>query len=229
MPVFRLSEEHIFPPAELASEDGVLAVGGDTDPDRLLLAYQNGIFPWPHEDLPLLWFSPNPRFVLEPKKAKISHSLRKALKQKPYHICADKAFDSVIKRCATVSRRGQHGTWITDDMMAGYFQLHKMGYAHSIEAYLGDTLVGGLYGVSLGGVFFGESMFADMPDASKICFAVLLKNLVAWGFDLVDCQSYTDHLARFGAEHWPRIKFLHVLQNSLKKPTKRGEWKLDPT
>jgi leucyl/phenylalanyl-tRNA--protein transferase len=225
--VYLLSEDLAFPPAELANDDGVVAVGGDVSPSRLVLAYQSGIFPWPVDGLPLLWFSPDPRFVLEPARAHLSKSLRRAMKRAPYRITADTAFTEVIDFCAHTSRPGQSGTWITPELRDGYVRLHQLGIAHSIEAWEDDKLVGGLYGVSLGGGFFGESMFARAPDASKIAFGTLCAQLTKWGFPLIDCQVRTQHLARFGAEDWSRTKFLERLGPVLEMPSRRGEWQLD--
>ncbi|HSK81600.1 MAG TPA: leucyl/phenylalanyl-tRNA--protein transferase [Thermoanaerobaculia bacterium] len=216
-----------FPPASWASPDGVLAIGGQPDPETLKEAYGRGIFPWPHEGWPLLWFCPDPRFVLVPEEAHVSRSLRKVMRRGTYEVRADTAFRDVISRCAGKPRPGQDGTWITKDMVAGYTALHEEGLAHSIEAFRDNRLVGGLYGISLGAVFFGESMFADEPDASKVAFATLLANLVRWRFALVDCQSYTDHLARFGAEDWPRGRFLKLLKKALREPTRQGPWTLE--
>lgn len=226
MPVYLLTDELIFPPAEGASDEGVVAVGGDCTPERLVLAYSQGIFPWPVDGLPLLWFSPDPRFVLEPRRAHLSRSLRKRMKKDDYEVRADTAFAKVVERCSQVPRPGQDGTWITDDLKCGFERLHELGFAHSIEAWKDDCLVGGLYGVSLGRAFFGESMFATEPDASKVAFATLLAQLAEWEFDLVDCQVYTDHLARFGAEHWPRRRFLGALGNALAGSTRRGKWRI---
>ena len=216
-----------FPHPSTASPDGVVAAGARPTPELLKEAYTHGIFPWPHRGLPLLWFSPDPRFVLEPRAAHIHRSLKKAMKKTALVIRADTAFGDVMKGCATSARAGQRGTWITKDMIAGYSNLHEEGIAHSIEAWDGDALVGGLYGVSFGSVFFGESMFARAADASKIAFGTLLANLVHWGFDLVDCQSYTAHLERFGAVHWPRDRFLGVLEGYLDKPSRPGPWTLE--
>jgi leucyl/phenylalanyl-tRNA--protein transferase len=217
----------VFPPPERATADGILAIGGRPDPDLLLAAYSRGIFPWPHTGLPLLWFCPDPRFVLVPEEAHVSRSLRKVMRRGTYEVRADTAFRDVIARCAGKPRPGQDGTWITKDMVAGYTALHDEGLAHSIEAWKDDHLVGGLYGISLGAAFYGESMFADEPDASKVAFATLLANLVRWRFALVDCQSYTDHLARFGAEDWPRARFLRLLKKALQEPTRQGPWRLE--
>ncbi len=222
-----LGKEIWFPPATVSTSEGVVAVGGDFRIERLLLAYRSGIFPWPMKGYPLLWFSPDPRFVLLPTHAHVPRSLRKRMKKCPYEIRADTAFDQVIRACGQVERPGQRGTWVTADLVRGYESLFVHGIAHSIEAWHEGELVGGLYGVSLGAVFFGESMFAIAPDASKVAFATLLGNLLPWGFAMVDCQVYTDHLARFGAEEWPRELFLQELERCLSVPTKRGPWTLD--
>jgi leucyl/phenylalanyl-tRNA--protein transferase len=229
MPVYLLTEELRFPPPEGASPEGIVAIGGDFRPERLLLGYAQGIFPWPSEGLPLLWFSPDPRFVLEPNHAHIPRSLRKQLKREPYSIRLDTAFGRVIRACAETKRPGQRGTWITDDLIDGYEALFALGFAHSVEAWDGDKLVGGLYGVSLGKAFFGESMFAHAPDASKLAFAMLLAQLKAWDLRIVDCQVYTEHLARFGAEEWPRDLFLGTLREALAHDTRRGKWTMELT
>lgn len=226
MPVYLLTDELIFPPPEGASPEGVVAIGGDFAPERLLLAYGQGIFPWPTDGFPLLWFSPDPRFVLVPERAHVGRSLRKTIRRGDYRVTADLAFDRVIRACADRPRPGQSGTWIIDELVDGFETLHERGFAHSIEAWQGDALVGGVYGVSLGSVFFGESMFADTPDASKVAFTTLLGNLVEWGFTLVDCQVHTQHLARFAAEPWPRARFLAALHRGLERPTRRGPWAL---
>lgn len=217
----------IFPPADQATPDGVLAIGGKPEPDLLLAAYSRGIVPWPHRGYPLLWFCPDPRFVLVPAAAHVGRSLRKVMRRGVFEVRADTAFRDVIRACARKKRPGQRGTWINRDMIRGYTALHKSGFAHSIEAWQDGRLVGGLYGISLGGVFFGESMFADVPDASKVAFATLLGNLIRWEFPLVDCQSYTDHLASFGAEDWPRQDFLNALEETLRIPTRMGPWRLE--
>jgi len=217
----------VFPPPERATPDGILAVGGRPEPDLLLAAYSRGIFPWPHPGLPLLWFCPDPRFVLIPRQAHLSRSLRKAMRRDGIEVHADTAFEAVIRSCARKRRPGQRGTWITRGMIKGYTALHERGFAHSIEAWQDGRLAGGLYGISLGAVFYGESMFADVPDASKIAFATLLGNLIHWDFQLVDCQSYTEHLAAFGAEEWPRERFLAALEEALEIPTRMGPWTLE--
>lgn len=227
MPIYLLNDELIFPPPEGASREGVVAAGGDLRPERLLLAYSQGIFPWPHADMPLLWFSPNPRFVLNLSQAHVGTSLRKAIRAQPYEIKLDARFVDVMRGCQHSPRPGQDGTWITDDLIEGYALLHARGFAHSVEAYEDGELVGGLYGVSLGKAFFGESMFASRPDASKIAAVTMFGNLRAWGFHFVDCQVYTDHLARFGAQPVPRTAFLQSLRQALAEPTRRGPWQLD--
>ncbi len=207
----------LFPPVSSASPDGVVAVGGRPDPETLKAAYTRGIFPWPHEGVPLLWFSPDPRFVLRPQEAHVSRSLRREMRRGTFGVRADTAFEAVIRGCSARPRPGQDGTWITEEMIAGYTALHAEGLAHSIEAWRGGKLAGGLYGISLGGVFFGESMFAEEPNASKVAFATLLANLIHWRFTMVDCQAYTDHLASFGAVEWPRSRFLAALKRALQR------------
>ena len=224
MPVFKLDERLEFPPADLA-EDGLLAVGGDLRPERLVLAYSRGIFPWYEEGLPILWHSPDPRMVLETARLRTPASLRKAMRKHPYRLTLDTAFPEVIAACATAPRPGQEGTWITAEMREAYVKLFRLGLAHSAEAWRGGALVGGLYGVSLGGIFFGESMFARAPDASKIAFVALVSELERRRIELVDCQVYTDHLARFGAEEWPRVRYLRALRHALRRPTQRGRWR----
>lgn len=224
MPVYQLTDDLLFPPPERADPSGLLAVGGDLRPERLLLGYSRGIFPWYEEGLPILWHSPDPRMCMRPSELHVSRSLRKTLRQGAFEIRFDAAFDRVIRHCAAIPRREGDGTWITEEMIAAYDALHTLGYAHSAESWLGGELVGGLYGVSLGGCFFGESMFALQPSASKVAFATLVARLVDWGFDLIDCQVHTDHLSRFGATEWPRNRFLSALADSLEKPTRRGSW-----
>lgn len=214
-----------FPPATNANEDGILAVGGDLSPQRLVAAYQRGIFPWYSEGLPILWHCPDPRFVLEPGKLHVPKSLKKTQKAAPYRLTLDTAFEDVIDGCAATRRPGQRGTWITRDMRQAYVTLHHLGLAHSCEAWLGDQLVGGLYGVSLGRVFYGESMFARADDASKLAFVTLAEWMREWGVQLIDCQQETAHLARFGAEPWPRPRFLAAVATLSKLPTKRGPWR----
>ncbi|SNZ11767.1 leucyl/phenylalanyl-tRNA--protein transferase [Persephonella hydrogeniphila] len=213
-----------FPDPYTAPGDYPVAVGGDLSPERLLFAYSLGIFPWYSEGEPILWWSLDPRMVLFPKNLRISRSLKKVLRNKGFKVSFDGDFVSVIKNCATVRRKGQTGTWLTPEMIEAYVELHRLGYAHSVEVYLKGELVGGLYGVSLGGVFFGESMFHKVSDASKVAFVHLVKRLEKWGFDMVDCQQSTPHMARLGAVEIPRRKFLDILQKSLKKRTLKGNW-----
>ena len=226
MTVFLLNEddEESFPPAEEAGEGGLLAVGGDLKPRRLLAAYAQGIFPWYSEGQPILWHSPDPRFVLEPQRLHLPRSLQKTLRRGRFEVRFDTAFEDVIDACARVRRPGQRGTWITRDMKRAYVTLHRLGFAHSAESWVSGRLQGGLYGVSLGAAFFGESMFALLPDASKVAFVALVERLVGWGFTLIDCQQETEHLARFGAQAWPRPRFLAALAEALRTPTRWGSW-----
>ena len=226
MPVYLLDKELSFPDPENANEEGIVAVGGDVSPERLLVAYRSGIFPWPARGYPLLWFSPDPRFALTPSRAHVSRSLRKVIRKGQLHVTADTAFDRVITACAAVPRPHQHGTWITRELQDGYRGLHDLGYAHSIEAWRDDELVGGLYGVALGGTFAGESMFASEPDASKVAFTTLLGHLAMWGSRIVDCQVHTEHLARFGATMWPRERFLGEWRAAVSEPSVMAPWKL---
>jgi leucyl/phenylalanyl-tRNA--protein transferase len=226
VPVFRLSEELVFPDPELAADEGLLAVGGDLSPERLVLAYSQGIFPWFSPGEPYLWWSPDPRLVLEPKQIKLSRSLKKVLRKDRYQITADTAFEQVIRKCSTKPRPDQEGTWITDDMHNAYVELHRLGYAHSVESWLEGELVGGLYGVSLGTMFFGESMYADHPDASKCALAVLAQTLVHWNFELIDCQVDTPHLRRFGAYDMNRQEFVARVRRSCSMPSRVGVWQL---
>ena len=227
MAFYWIGKELIFPSPDEAEPSGLLAVGGDLEPDRLLLAYSIGIFPWYSEGEPILWFSPDPRMILLPSALRVSRSLAKSLRRTQLEIRLDTAFEKVIRGCAEVRRPRGEGTWITADMIKAYCRLYKMGYAHSAEAWDGRRLVGGVYGVSLGGCFFAESMFTLCANASKIALVALVRQLQAWRFDFVDCQIYTDHLARFGATQWPRRRFLEALRKSLKKATRRGKWKFE--
>ena len=224
MPVFTLSKRLSFPPPHLAIKEGLLAVGGDLSPERILLAYRNGIFPWYSPGEPILWWSPDPRLVLYPQELSVSKSLRKVIKRKTFQITFDKSFDDVILACADAKRSYGEGTWITDEMKAAYCQLHRQGYAHSVEAWQGDTLVGGLYGVAIGRVFFGESMFSRVSNASKAAFVTLVENLRKLKFSLIDCQVRTDHLVRFGAREIPRKLFLEQLEKAVgrSKPIAEG-------
>ncbi|MGC3997747.1 MAG: leucyl/phenylalanyl-tRNA--protein transferase [Anaeromyxobacter sp.] len=226
MPVYRLPREPVFPDPSDADPDGLLAVGGDLSPKRLLTAYAEGIFPWYSGDSPILWWSPDPRLVLEPAALHVPRSLRRTMKQGRFRFTADTAFGQVIRRCAARERPGQDGTWITDEMVEAYDQLHALGAAHAFEAWDDEGLAGGLYGVSLGAAFFGESMFADRPDASKAAFVTAVEWLAAQGIGLVDCQVKTEHLQRFGAREVPRAEFLRRLAEALERPTLKGPWRL---
>jgi len=223
MPVFLLSDKIGFPPPHLAREDGVLAVGGDLSQNRLLLAYQMGIFPWFSDDEPIIWWSPDPRLVLFPKDIHVSKSLKKTIRKGVFRVTMDTAFSQVITSCADI-RVQNEGTWIVDDMIEAYCKLHESGFAHSVEAWCDGELVGGLYGISLGKCFFGESMFSHVSNASKVAFVRLVEYLDALSFDMIDCQVKTRHLMTFGACEIPRKHFLKQLAKSLKSPTKRGKW-----
>jgi leucyl/phenylalanyl-tRNA--protein transferase len=224
--IFLLSEDLIFPNPKLADPHGLLAVGGDLSVERLLLAYENGIFPWYSEDQPILWFSPDPRLVLFPDKLIVSRSLRKTLKKKVFEIKFDSNFEKVIVECSKIERKDQDGTWITTDMIDAYINLHNIGYAHSVETYFEGSLVGGLYGVSLGGAFFGESMFYQMKDASKVALYYLVYKLKDWDFDFIDSQVVTEHMKSLGAEEISRSKYLELLRLTLNKKTKICMWNI---
>jgi leucyl/phenylalanyl-tRNA--protein transferase len=223
MPVRPLGRALVFPPLDHA-EDGLLAVGGDLSPERLLVAYRSGIFPWYDESLPILWHSPDPRCVLPLDRLHVGRTLRRFVTQGIYDIRYDTAFERVIRACQKTPRPGQDGTWITEEMARAYLVLHRMGYAHSIEAWRDGELVGGLYGVSLGRVFFGESMFSWKPNASKVALVRLAERVRRWGFPLIDAQVPTPHTVAMGAEEWPRATFIEVLRRELAHPTRRGSW-----
>jgi leucyl/phenylalanyl-tRNA--protein transferase len=225
VPIYKLDQRLWFPPVELA-EEGLLAVGGDLSPERLLLAYRRGIFPWYEDGLPILWHSPDPRMVLDVDELHVPRSLEKNLRRAPYELRFDTAFRAVMSACAESPRPGQNGTWITDEMLDAYCRLHELGFAHSAEAWQGGELVGGLYGVSLGSIYFGESMFARAPDASKIAFVTLARLLRARGVRHIDCQVHTEHLERFGAKEIPRSRYLEILRVGLDLPTLQGLWTL---
>ena len=226
MELRRCIEDWPFPDPREAKEEGLLAFGGDLRPERLLSAYAQGVFPW-YESSPILWFSPDPRMVLVPRELRISRSLKKTLRQNLYTVSLDTAFERVISACAEISRSGQEGTWITPEMIDAYVGLHHMGYAHSTEAWRDGELVGGAYGISLGSVFFGESMFATASDASKVAFVSLVKQLETWEVGLIDCQMSTPHLASFGATEWTREMFLDALTRGIEEPTQMGPWSFD--
>ncbi|MBE9502662.1 MAG: leucyl/phenylalanyl-tRNA--protein transferase [Proteobacteria bacterium] len=212
MPVYQLINEVIFPPPCHAEPDGLLAVGGDLSPERLLLAYASGVFPWYSDNDPILWWSPDPRFILYPNELKVSRSLEKTIRKGKFEVTIDRDFDNVITNCAQVRVKKGEGTWITDDMRSAYCHLHEMGYAHSVESWHNGILVGGLYGVSLGRCFFGESMFSLMTDASKVAFVSLGKELAKRDFELIDCQMPSDHLISFGARGIGRDLFIKGLE-----------------
>ncbi|MDM8541123.1 leucyl/phenylalanyl-tRNA--protein transferase [Desulfococcaceae bacterium HSG9] len=224
MPIFYLSEKISFPPPRLAQSNGLLAVGGDLSVKRLLLAYRLGIFPWFSHDEPILWWSPDPRLVLYPNEFRISKSLKKIIRKKVFKITLDTAFPQVITECAYSRRRREEGTWITEEMIDAYCEVHEQGYAHSAEAWCDGELVGGLYGISLGRCFFGESMFTQVSNASKVAFTALTLFLKKRAFEIIDCQVTTDHLMRFGAREIERKKFLAQLKNALDAPTLKGKW-----
>jgi leucyl/phenylalanyl-tRNA--protein transferase len=224
--LFHLSEELRFPLPRLASADGLLAVGGDLSVQRLILAYQMGIFPWYSTGEPILWWSPDPRLVLFPQAFHISRSLKRVVRKKVFQITFDTAFDQVVAGCAA-ERPDAQGTWIVPEMAEAYQRLHRIGVAHSVEAWQEGVLAGGLYGVSLGGCFFGESMFSRSSNASKVALAALISFVQKKGFDLVDCQVTSGHLLRLGAKEIPRRAFLEILERSMEKPTLKGKWHPD--
>ena len=218
MPVFQLTEQLIFPHPSLAEADGLLAIGGDLSANRLFLAYQHGIFPWYNDDEPILWWSPDPRFVLFPKKLKVAKSMRSYFNQKKFRVTFNQAFSEVILQCKNVFRKDQDGTWITDEVESAYLELHRLGFMHSVEVWKAEKLVGGLYGGMFGKCFFGESMFAHEKNASKYGFISLVKTLEKFGIELIDAQVHTKHLENFGAEMIPKEQFLSFLENtSLRK------------
>ncbi|PCK10166.1 MAG: leucyl/phenylalanyl-tRNA--protein transferase [Alteromonadaceae bacterium] len=223
-----LDEQHLeFPDTSqaLCDPDGLLAVGGDLSPERLLQAYSRGIFPWFSDDQPILWWSPDPRTVLVPAELHVGRSVRKLLNKKPFKITMDHAFHQVIRQCASISRNGENGTWITDDMLEAYLDLHHAGFAHSVEAWQGDQLVGGLYGIALGKAFFGESMFSSASGASKIAFVHLVKQLQRWQFELIDCQMKTEYLMSFGAKEVSREQFESKLKLAIPEILAPKEWR----
>jgi leucyl/phenylalanyl-tRNA--protein transferase len=227
MPVFLLSDNIAFPPVHLASKSGLLAVGGDLSQARLLCAYRLGIFPWFSEKEPILWWSPDPRLVLYPDELKIARSLKKNIKKKIFKVTADTAFEQVINQCAKVRLHNNEPTWIVDDMIRAYIRLHESGIAHSVEAWHNNDLVGGLYGVSIGRCFFGESMFTLKSNASKVAFVRLVEYLHQASFQLIDCQMTTEHLLRFGAKVIPRKLFVKQLHKAVNEPYHCNSWIFD--
>jgi len=226
VPVFQLTSDLIFPAAHLASEEGVLAVGGDLSSERLLLAYCNGIFPWYIEGEPIMWWSPDPRLVLYPEQLHVSKSMKQVLRNNRFQITFDTDFKSVIGHCAEVSRKDQTSQdgWITDDMMHAYTRLFHMGFAHSVEVREKGQLVGGLYGVAIGACFFGESMFSTQSNASKAGFITLVGELQKRDFQMIDCQVTTDHLVSLGAEEITRDQFLQEIKGAVSKAENVGSW-----
>ncbi len=213
--MYFLSKELYFPPVSEASYEGILAVGGDLSIERLLLAYQNGIFPWFEEDEPILWWSPPQRMVVNPKEYKVSKSLRNILNRNIFEITFNQNFSEVINHCQNIKRKGQQGTWITDSMMDAYLKLHNLGIAKSVEVWQNNELVGGLYGVDLGKVFCGESMFSKVPNASKVAFVSLIEKLKQENYLLLDCQVHNDHLEKLGAFEISRENYLKILKSKL--------------
>ncbi len=223
-----LQQDTPFPPTAqaLTQPNGLLAAGGDLSPDRLLDAYRQGIFPWFGNDDPILWWSPDPRMILVPEEFKISHSLRKTLRRGSYQVRTDTAFEQVMRACAA-PREGQDGTWIQEEMIQAYCALHRLGYAHSVETWMEGELVGGLYGISIGKMFYGESMFSRRSDASKIALAHLCKQLQRWDFGMIDCQMNTSHLASLGAREIPRDIFIPQVARLTRSQDTPHRWEFD--
>lgn len=224
MPVYKITDELIFPFPDLAREDGLLGVGGDLSPTRLLLAYENGIFPWFSANDPIMWWSPDPRCIIRPGDIHVSRSLKKFMRKTDFSISADTDFRSVIEACSKVPRKEEGGTWIGKEMVEAYCELHHLGMAHSIEFWHEKKLVGGMYGISIGASFFGESMFSFLPNASKIALLILCRFLERKNFVMLDCQLYNPHLESMGAIEIDRAEFLEMLKESNKIATKRGSW-----
>ncbi len=220
---YKLNNNKNFPPVELATPEGIVAFGGDLSAERLLNAYSKGIFPWYSDDEPILWWSPDPRLVLFPDELKISKSLKKLLNKKKFKITFDKNFKGVINACRQ-PRKKEHGTWITDDMINAYCKLHELGYAHSVEVWAEEELAGGLYGISLGRCFFGESMFSKISNTSKIALVYLVEKLKERNFLIIDCQVYSEHICSLGAKEIPRIEFIEILNEALKFENLKGKW-----
>tara|TARA_R110000850_G_scaffold189247_10_gene315104 strand:+ start:2463 stop:3206 length:744 start_codon:yes stop_codon:yes gene_type:complete len=220
--------DQAFPPAHQAMRDpnGLLAIGGDLSVGRLIRAYSQGIFPWYNPDEPILWWSPNPRAVLMPEEMRVSRSLGKSIRRADYAVSLDQAFGEVVNHCSGPRTRSR-GTWLGSEMREAYMQLHLKGYAHSVEVWRAGKLVGGLYGVALGRVFFGESMFSLATDASKIALHWLCQQLMSWGFGLIDCQVGSAHLSSLGAREVSRERFLNLLREAIKAPPRTGQWCFD--
>ncbi len=226
-PVFLLNDEIEFPPVHLARSDGLLAMGGDLSLKRLLLAYRMGIFPWFSHREPILWWSPDPRLILFPRELKTSRRLQRTIRQAHFQVTMDHAFEAVICGCADALRKNSRGTWIVGEMIKAYCRLHESGHAHSVEAWYEGELAGGAYGIAIGRVFFGESMFTRVSNASKVAFVKLVAHLDVQGFDMIDCQMTTRHLLHFGAREVPRSVFLKKLEKSVASPVRPGKWKLE--
>ena len=226
MPVFRLIDDLIFPATDLAEPEGLLAIGGDLSPERLLMAYTSGIFPWYSEGEPLLWWSPSPRLVLFPEEFHLPRSLRRTINKNKFTVTADTAFADVIASCSKASHRDQDGTWITTAMQQAYIRLHELGFAHSIECWHEGTLAGGLYGVCIDSFFFGESMFTTITDASKVALATLIKEAPTLNIAIIDCQMTTEHLLRFGAREISREHFQEQLEAHIDTCRPQKKWRL---
>lgn len=225
MAVFLLDDSLRFPHPVHAESSGLLAVGGDLRPERLIEAYKSGIFPWFSEGDPIMWFSPDPRLIIDLCGLNVSRKLQKLIRQGSFEVGFDSSFKDVVMRCAKAQRKGQSGTWITDDMISAYSELHSLGYAHSVETYHEGELVGGLYGVSIGGAFFGESMFFDKSNASKFALYNLVEKLKAWDFDFIDSQVPNEHMKSMGGREVDRQSFLNMLDQSLRKESRVGSWR----
>lgn len=226
MTIYRLQKTITFPSVESASSGGLLAFGGDLSIERLLAAYSRGIFPWYSEGEPILWWSPDPRLVLELTRVKFSKSLIRVIRSGRFTVTVDKSFHDVIDNCATAPRSMEDGTWIVEEMQEAYNRLHEAGFAHSIEVWRENELAGGLYGVSLGAAFFGESMFALQSNASKVALFYLVELLRSWDFHFIDCQVRTQHLIRMGASEIPRREFIRRLEEALRHETRQGKWRV---
>jgi len=227
MPVYLLTGDLVFPSPELAGEGGLLAVGGDLSIPRLILAYRQGIFPWYNPGEPIFWWSPDPRLILEPSDLHVSRRLGRIIRQERFQVTLDRAFKEVIRACSETRMKRGEGTWITPEMIKAYTELHYLGKAHSVETWQGDRLVGGLYGIAMGRVFFGESMFTKVSDASKAAFVTLVRQLSEWGFAMIDCQVTTWHLLSLGAKEIPRSFFLKRLKKLIDLPSEApsGKWR----
>lgn len=228
MTVYRLREEIVFPDPEEADSSGLLAVGGGLESERLILAYSMGIFPWYSEGEPILWFSPDPRLVVRPDRLHVSRRFARWVRGCRFRVTLDRAFSDVIRQCRDKARKEDDGTWITEEMVAAYSRLHERGVAHSVEVWEEDVLVGGLYGVSLGACFFGESMFHHRAQASKVAFIALVRQLGAWGFAFLDGQLPAPHLEAWGGEEISRSDYLRELDKGLEAKTRRGRWRFGP-